>query len=152
MVAQSEQSVHSWLDMDEAYYLNVLFGDQTLQNEFQEESFDENELHDLICRKRRNSLPDIFKLEHSMKLSTPKGKRDSPDDRITVKLRRMTVGDNGSSSLRKQDQRHKKTSRNSSTRRNSYSRRLGTSTKSKTSEPDGTRQLLISQFLGGKDK
>ena len=152
VVAQNEQNVHNWFDLDEDYYLNVLFGEKMLQDEFQEESFDENELQDLICRKRRNSLPDIFKLEHSVKLSTPKRKRNSPDDHITVKLRRMTVGDDGSPSLRKQNQKLTRTSRNSSARRNSYSRRFVASSRNKSNEPDGTRQLLISQFLGEKDK
>ena len=88
-------------------------------------------------------MPDIFKQEHNVKLSTPKRKRDSPEDHITTKLRRMTVGDEGSPTLRKHSLT--KTRKNLTTRKNS-------GTKNKTVESDGTKQLLISQFLGGKDK
>ena len=88
----SSDIVSNQFEDDNCFGLVRIFKEEEVVKHWEEEQIDEEVLVQLIERKRRNSLPEIFKKDNDIKLpSTPKRKRDSPEAQITNKLRRMTI-------------------------------------------------------------
>ena len=138
--AQCKKVVHTQEEDEESFYLDNLFKEDELVADSDDEQIEETELMNLIARKRKNSLPEIFKKENSIKINSPKRKRESPEEQVTTKLRRMTIAGDSSPSLRKVGLRRNK-STSSTGRKGLY----------KLDKADvGPKQLLISKFLEKK--
>ena len=90
--------MHTRYEEEEYFYLINLFKDDEMVPDWDDEQIDENELMNLIVKKRKNSIPDIFKKYNS--INTPKRKRASPEEQVTTKLRRMTIAGDSSPSLK----------------------------------------------------
>ena len=83
---------------EDDYGLQLLFAIH--YDHFGEDEINQAVLEDLIIRKKKNSLYELFLKENKLPTTTPKRKH-TPEEVISTKMRRMTLATDSSPSLRK---------------------------------------------------
>ena len=126
-----------WEEDEESYYLEWLFEEKN--DLFNEEQLDPVEIEQVVVRKKRNMLYDIFKKDNNS------GKRKlSPEEETVQKFRRMTISNDTSPVLKPADLKSKFRTRRCSSLDKKRLKELAEDKKK------GVKQPLITQLFKGE--